>query len=202
MTQRFSPGSRLTRARRKLKLTRADVAARLAVATSQVKYLDQWQLAKLPASRQRELVRAYALLVGLNPADFQPFLPPEEHAVPRARSIITLSRTSSSLLTLLALLSIAGFLAWRVFLAVAVPELTLQEPRQGQVLRQPLVSVSGHSTESAQVFVNGVNILKEPSGRFQTDVVLSVGANTISVVAVNRFGRQAESSRTVIYEHP
>lgn len=177
------------------------MAIRLAAATSQVKYLDQWQLAKLPSARVRELVRSYALLLGLNPADFQSFLPSEEHKTPQIRSIVTLSRTSTSLLTLLVLVAVAGFLGWRVWLAVAVPELTLQEPQQGQVLQQPLVDVSGHSAESAQVFVNGVNILKEPNGHFQTEVVLSAGPNTISVVAVNRFGRQAEASRTVIYEH-
>lgn len=165
-----------------------------------VKYLDQWQLPKVPAAKQHELVRSYALLVGLNPSDFSPYLAEEERQTPQLRSIVTLSRTSGSLLTFLALFTIGGFLVWRVLLAVAVPNLSVDQPAQGQSIVQPVVMVSGRASEQAQVFINGVSVPQEPNGSFSTEVVLSLGANTISVVAINSFGRLATTSRTVIYQ--
>lgn len=201
MTRTPSSGNRLTRNRRALKLTRQDVAQRLGLTPTDVKYLDNWQLDKLPASVDvREAIRLYARLLNLNPTDLTRGVSDVVSTNPSKKSLISLSHTGGSLVTLLLLASIGGFLFWRTFNAVSVPELNLTEPRQGMRTDQPLVMIKGRSSERAQVFVNGTTVPLEPDGSFSSEVVLSPGANTIKVVALNTFGRQAEVTRSVIYQ--
>lgn len=204
MNQRkTNPGSRLTRTRQALKLTRQDVAQRLGISLEDVRHLDHWRLSELSANLDaKQTLRHYALLLGLDPVELS--LPSEfTRQAPDIgkKSLVALSRTTGSLMTLLLLGAIGGFLLWRTLTAVAVPQLSVDAPEQGLSVTSPTLTVSGRASEQAKVFINGDSVLLEPDGKFNAEMILAPGPNTLSVVAVNALGRQARVERIVIYQN-
>jgi cytoskeletal protein RodZ len=195
-----NPGRKLERARRQNKLTRQDVAQRLNIPLAAIKYLDRWELDNLNAKyKNKQVIRQYALLVGLNPADFESLIPYHQPNQYKSKPMVILSRLSLSTLAVAAGLMVIGFLGWRTFIAAAKPVLNIAKPAIGQVTNQPSITVSGQTSEQAQVYVDGFNVPVDPEGGFSTSVILSEGANTITITAINSFGRQSEAKRIVDY---
>jgi cytoskeletal protein RodZ len=195
-----SPGNKLLRARQKKRLTRADVAARLDIEKTDVKYLDQWEIAKLShINNLRNLVRQYALLVGLSPAELEGYVVPEKTRNHKDKKLIILSKTSLTLTALTTILLAVGFIIWRTVIATTEPELSLNSPTNGQQITVPTIVVEGITSERAQVFVNGILAPVDLSGHFQNEVILSSGANAIEVIAINSFGRETKLTRTVFF---
>lgn len=198
---RSNPGARLQTARRQGGFSRQEVAERLRVPVTAIKYLDRWELDKLDDTQlNKTIVRRYALLVNLNPTEFErevPYQKPRQHS---QRTMVVLSRLSLSAVAVLAGLAVIGFLAWRTFVATARPTLDISQPPVGLSTDQPSVGVSGRTSGQAQVYVNGFNVPVDPDGGFDTSVILSEGTNTITVTAINSFGRQTEAKRIVQYD--
>ena len=204
MNQRkTNPGSRLTRARQARKLTREDVAQRLGISLEDVRHLDYWRLSELSASLDaKQTLRRYTLLLGLDPVELSLQASEFTRQAPTIgkKSLVALSRTTGSLVTLLLLGAIGGFLLWRTLTAVAVPQLSVDAPEQGLSVTSPTLTVSGRASEQAKVFINGTSVLLEPNGSFNSEMILAPGPNTLSVVAVNALGRQTTVERIVIYQ--
>lgn len=198
---RGNPGKKLERARREHKLTRQDVAQKLKVPTQTIKYFDTWDLEKLEdLKKTRKQIRQYALIVGLNPAQFEPLIP---YSPPlsdkQAKPMIVLSRISLSTVAALAGLSIIGFLAWRTFVAAAKPILTIEQPTANLTTDSPTILVTGSTSQQAQVYVDGFNVPVDADGKFSAPVILKNGANTVVITAINSFGRQTEAKRIINY---
>lgn len=202
-TKKPSLGSRLARLRREHKISRADAAARLGLSPTDIKNLESDRLDLLPYTVDPgDAIRHFALMLGQNPADFRLTQPKSEAGITSPKQLVSLSRTTTSLLMSLLLIGIAGFLIWRIVAALALPTLNLNQPAHGLTTSQPSVLVSGRSSEQAQVFVNNTNVPLNPDGSFSAEVILSPGPNDIEVLAINSFGRQAVQNRTVIYQSP
>lgn len=194
----FNPGQRLMRARQRQRLTRKDVARRLSLGTRDIKAIDQWDLSALtPHTNVHKAVRQYALLVGQKPSYFENYVPKRSDATYRDKRIITLSKTSVSLIGIILALVAGGFIAWRTYVANAAPFLVVTEPRDGSTVHMPKIPVSGETNEQAQVIINGINTPVGPDGTFNGEAVLSNGPNTIEVRSINSFGRENVMTRTV-----
>lgn len=197
---RSSPGPRLARQRRRNKLTRQDVAARLGLNQVDVKNIENDRLDLLPTTlNPKDVVRHYALLLGENPSNYRAKTEPITSRRPGSRPLVSLSKTSTSLLLGLVLVVVASFVIWRIILALALPVLEVSQPAHGMSTAEPAVSVSGVSSEQAQVFVNDSSVPLNPDGSFSTQVILAPGLNDIRITAINSFGREANQNRTVIY---
>jgi len=195
---RSNPGRRLELARRRSGLARQAAADRLNIPVQAVKYLDRWELDKIDESyRSKSVVRRYALLVGLNPADYEHHVPYKPAEPYRFKPMIVLSRLSLSATAVILGLAVIGFLGWRTFVAAARPALDLAQPVVGLITDQPTTAVAGQTSEQAQVYVNGFNVPVDPGGGFNTSVILVEGTNTITITAINSFGRQTQAKRIV-----
>jgi cytoskeletal protein RodZ len=183
-------------------LSQEAVANRLGLATADIKNIEGGCFELLPATTSaKDATRHYALLLGENPADFDQ--PASNHKInlePSTKPLVAVSKTTSSLLALLIMFAVGGFLIWRIVAALALPELNIHQPNQGLNTTKPTITVSGNSSEQAQVFVNDTDVPLNPDGSFATEVILSPGPNEIKVVAINSFGRQNQQNRTVIYQ--
>ena len=197
---RGNPGRRLEEARRKSSFTRQDVAHKLNVPVSVIKYLDRWELDNIDAQhRHRQTIREYALMVGLNPSAYESEIPYDQPKQDSFKPLVVFSRLSVSAIAVIVGSAVLGFLAWRVYIASARPILDINQPAPGLTTSMPTAEVSGHTSEQAQVYVNGFNVPVDEQGNFSTSVILEQGANTITVTAINSFGRQSESRRVVDY---
>jgi hypothetical protein len=177
----------------------------LGLSPTDIKNIEEDRLDLLPESiSPQAAVRHLALLLGENPAGYESpdFNRTNSRVAITPKPIVAISKTSTSLLILLTSVIIGGFLLWRILAALAVPELLVHQPDQGLVTAQPTVTVSGRSTEQAQVFVNDLDVPLSPDGSFTTEVILSPGPNEIKIVAINSFGSQSQQNRTVIYQTP
>ena len=192
-----NPGVRLLRARHKLRLTRKDVAGRLGVSNKEIKLIDQWQVEQLDQREVKRLLRQYALLVHLNPAEYEGFATQLDTKPYKKKSLIVLSQTSIVLIAAVITLAIIGFVSWRTFSATNAPQLEVFEPAQGALITTPSLKVTGQASQQAQVFVNGIVAPIDPNGNYTSEVVLQEGINVIEITAVNSFGREVQVIRTV-----
>ena len=80
------------------------------------------------------------------------------------------------------------------------PPLDLTGPPDGQILSQPFVALVGTTDPGASVSVNGVNVIVNQFGIFETEVTLEQGPNLIEVVSADASGASTTKSLTVFVE--
>lgn len=80
---------------------------------------------------------------------------------------------------------------------VPPPALEVRGPADGSSVQTNAVVVHGITTPGATVIVNGVGATVGADGRFQTEIVLASGANTIEVVASDARGNRATRTLSV-----
>ena len=101
----------------------------------------------------------------------------------------------------------AGGTASSSFTVTAVagpaPVLTLSMLADGSHTNQATLNVSGTATDPAgikSVTVNGTAVTVNPDGTFSTALALTIGSNTITVVATDTNNLQTTQTRTVTYD--
>jgi len=94
------------------------------------------------------------------------------------------------------LLLVLGFLFFQYRAAFLPPELSVTSPATNSKTAQTLV-VSGTADSNATVTVNGEPASVANNGSFQKAITLFPGSSTITVKAINRFGKTSTIERTV-----
>ncbi len=96
------------------------------------------------------------------------------------------------------LLSVGGFyyLYHEISVFVSTPRLVILEPLDGSVIQGKTARVRGVTEKDSEVFINEQPILLDDDGRFNQELALQNGANTISVRSKNRFDK--EETKTVV----
>jgi len=198
-TKRFNPGSSLQQARRRTHLTRQDVAARLKVDVADIKHIDLWQIGKLPPNiRLRSTLRAYAKLLRLDPIPFEQSVAADKSKNYKAGRLWVLSRTTTVMATSIIVILATGFIVWKAFVATALPHLEVLYPPEDYKTVSRSITLKGRTSEGAQIFINGIDVLVEPDGSFASLVILQSGINKIDISAINSYGRSSRLSRTVL----
>ncbi len=198
--QDSSSGRRLAAARRKRRLTRRDVAKRLNLSVRQIKQIELWQLDEFDSDYVlSESIRRYALLVGLNPANLEAPPSGRRFGLERIRSFTVLSSLTTRLAVAVIFLLLAAVIGWQTYTGALSPKLNIYDPPPVLTVIQPTAMISGATSTGAQVLVEGVNLPVTPDGRFSGKVILRPGINKISIKAINRFGREHEEKRIIIY---
>jgi hypothetical protein len=77
--------------------------------------------------------------------------------------------------------------------------LDITQPLDETTVNTPTVQVKGVTTADATVSVNGSLVDVDASGKFSTTVPLTLGPNSISVVASDSQGNENSQVLTVIY---
>ncbi len=80
------------------------------------------------------------------------------------------------------------------------PSLAVDEPRLGTVVRTSHIRVSGRTSASIDVWVNGQMSRSDQRGFFQGSVTLFPGYNPIEVRVRNRFGYERRAVSSVVLE--
>ncbi len=96
------------------------------------------------------------------------------------------------------LVLVAGYLFWQIVLLAAPPPLHLDSPTENQLVKTTSVEVRGETAAGAEVSVNGQAAYVDNAGRFQLELSLSPGLNSISVEAKSSRGKTATLNRTVL----
>lgn len=85
------------------------------------------------------------------------------------------------------------------------PSLTVSSPSEDTETNKNTITVSGYTSDATSspvtVTVNGVNAVVNASGYFSAEISLTVGENTITVVATDGAGKQTTVTRKVKYDN-
>lgn len=82
------------------------------------------------------------------------------------------------------------------FIAFA-PALSIDQPRNGQIIQGKMITVRGKSDTDTEVRINNQLINTQPDGSFSVAINLNIGINTITVQSRNKFGKEAIIQRTI-----
>jgi hypothetical protein len=92
-------------------------------------------------------------------------------------------------------------LSWRFALATDAtpPYLTVLEPREGAILAEPEVTLEGESEPGVRLTVAGRPVPVAENGRFVATVAAAVGANSVTLEAVDAAGNRTERTRSFLH---
>lgn len=111
--------------------------------------------------------------------------------------------TTEWLLRLVALIIIAAVTAYvvnQVIVLTSPPKLELTQPSQDTVVAETQFNVAGQTEPDARVFVNGVEVVTEDDGSFNTQITLNQGLNIIEVRAIDRRNQETILTRNIVYQ--
>ena len=77
--------------------------------------------------------------------------------------------------------------------------LTVSQPRDGTVVSNSLITVSGKTHPQANLIVNSVGVTVQPDGSFNTTLRLNRGVNTVTILATLPGSQPKTETRRVIY---
>lgn len=108
---------------------------------------------------------------------------------------IKLSQTVKLLFFVFAIL--AGYILFQYRYAIVSPPLKILEPEEGKVLSSHTVNVFGKTDANASVFVNNDPVSIDGNGNFKKSISVFTGKTTITVKAVNYFGKESTVERHI-----
>ncbi len=79
------------------------------------------------------------------------------------------------------------------------PKLEISEPADNLKTNHTEIKVAGNTDSDVEVKVNGIPVVLDPGGHFQTQVKLNNGDNKITITAEDIVGNQEEKTLTVNY---
>jgi len=91
------------------------------------------------------------------------------------------------------------YLGGQYFRVNQPPPLTIKTPKNQQIFEEQHVAVEGQTDPDATVSVNGVSTVVRDDGRFYIQVAIDPGVNTLTIIAVSRFGKTAKANLEVGY---
>lgn len=101
------------------------------------------------------------------------------------------------LVSFLGLLSFA-YLYFQVSSLNRPPYLEISSPAE-EVADSGLLNVAGRTEPGSQVYLNGQPIVVRADGNFKESLSLGLGTNQLVIKSVNKFGRETELVRQVVY---
>lgn len=95
-------------------------------------------------------------------------------------------------------LIVLGYLFFQLNHLIGAPGIENFEPKADFSTAQSSISISGRTKPEAQLTINGGAVYIDKDGKFQQEINLNEGLNTIKVEARNRFGKTTVLIRQII----
>ncbi len=214
-------GERFQTARTIAKLTLDDAEEKTHVRWKYLAALEQGRFEDLPEEVYAiGFVRRYAQFLGIDPNEAatqyrceriatQKFGQPHEETTPptpalriaqplrEARFAVTpkLFWIAASFVIIFA---IAGYIWYQVSGFMSAPSLDLAQLKPQMTVSTPTISIQGTTEGFAQVTINAEPVATDPDGKFQQEVHLAPGVNTIEIAARNRLNKETRKQIQVL----
>lgn len=95
------------------------------------------------------------------------------------------------------LLFFFGYLFFQYKTYTSPPNLAINKPLEGEILKSDKILVNGKTDSDAVVSVNNEKIALSENGEFSTTLTLLPGINTITVESVSKYGKKKTLTRTI-----
>ncbi len=192
-------------------LTLADVSYETRIPEKYVMLLEKGSFAALPRARSHRLayVRAYATLLEL-PVEETITQFTREEGLANAAMVHPLKKMKyfpfssvgiflrNSVGTCLILI-FAGYLTWQIKGILEPPTLTVFSPAEGTIVTGAATVVEGATEAESKLAVNGQEVIMNSDGKFQAELNLMPGLNTITISSTKKkHGKTTTITRHVI----
>ena len=91
-----------------------------------------------------------------------------------------------------------GYIIFQYRYAIINPLLYIQSPKESEVLSSSTTNIVGRTDPNSTVFVNDESVSVNSDGTFKKEITGFPGKTTITIKAVNRFGKQSIVERHVV----
>ncbi len=173
--------------------------------------LEECRINDIPAASiyVKHYIKCYAKAVGMDPAmalagfGFEnKWNKKEKQLLPspcvNKKSLFDFSRLARAGVLTLLVVVFSGGLLWQLWQFVQPPSLALYNPPDGLMTSAASVTISGKSEKQVSIHINGEPIQSNEEGRFETEIPLQKGINTVTVQATKKSGKQTITSRTIV----
>lgn len=91
-----------------------------------------------------------------------------------------------------------GYLYFQISSLARPPRIELAEPL-AETVSTGLLTVSGKTERGASVYLNNAALVVDATGNFSEALSLGLGANTLTIRAVNKFGQETVLTKQIMY---
>lgn len=95
------------------------------------------------------------------------------------------------------LLVVLGYLALQYSHFISSPDLTIESPKEGQVINGNSVLVFGTTEADAKIVVNNQPVLVDSDGKFSVSIGVTKETNEVTIKAISRSGKETTVSRKI-----
>jgi len=106
------------------------------------------------------------------------------------------------IIVFLIIVIIAGFLAWRMKDILGKPSIEVGLPETTLVTREQIIRISGTINPKDRLTLNREMIYTDEAGKFEKEVSLSPGLNTLEFNVKRFLGRETKVVKQILYEEP
>lgn len=201
-------GQILREARAEKRLTLEEVSQYTRIEIKYLKALEDNRFDLLPPTTfTKGFIRNYAKAIGKSPDDlvaiyrrdydqsYQMRAPAADSLLPVKPGLLhslPFSRATILGLSIFALVFVS-YLAFQYRALITPPPLTITKPTAGSVVTSP-VTIQGKTSPDSIVRINDdTNLNPDQGGIFSTQLPYSPGAHSLTITAINRFGKKATS---------
>lgn len=151
------------------------------------------QLAKFYDLNENCLLNQFTIDNGL--ADIKKIHP---HKKEKYSSMMSLNFLVRNLVISGLVLIFLGFLGWQIKGLVKTPELSIYSPQEGQIFYENILKIQGETEKECFININGEEIRPTSAGKFEAEIDLSKGVNTITITATKKHGKTTTITRHVV----
>jgi len=92
---------------------------------------------------------------------------------------------------------VLGYLGFQYVRFVSPPPLSVERPREGEVVKERSLSVLGKTSSDATVKVNNQQALVSDEGEFEAEIEIFEGTSEIIIQAISRAGKETTVHRKI-----
>jgi len=203
-------GEKLKKRRKEKKLSLEEAENLTHIPKKYLRAIEKARFKELPPAKAHcvAYIKKYATVLGLNPdsllyqfsseAELENYTPTHPHRHLKIRPYNSIIFWVKKLLIILLLLSFVGYLVWQINGILQPPKLTVFTPIEGYVSNKLTALVQGETEKETRLTINGKEIRPNDRGQFETNIDLSKGINTITIISVKKHGKTTTIIRHVI----
>lgn len=103
-------------------------------------------------------------------------------------------------ITAILLVCFGGYGLYKAKAYLEGPRIFIDYPKNGQIVNQSFVEISGMSLNVSSLYLNGRQIFPDKSGNFNDGLLLAPGYNIIELKGNDKFGRETKEELEIIYK--
>jgi len=90
------------------------------------------------------------------------------------------------------------YAAYQARYVIGGPSLIIDQPIDGEIFQDPLITVSGRAKNTTRISLNGRAIYTDEDGNFSAALLLQEGHTIIEMRAIDKFGKERLEERVVV----